>query len=90
MRALETNCDVFMKATKVAGVYTSDPEKNPDAEFLPKISYKEVLSGNIQVMDHTAITLAKENNMPIVVFSLREEGNLKKILSGIGHYSLIS
>ena len=90
LRALETNCDVFMKATKVAGVYTSDPEKNPDAKFLPKISYKEVLDGDIQVMDHTAITLAKENNIPIVVFSLREEGNLKKILSGVGHYSLIS
>ena len=90
LRALETDCDVFMKATKVAGVYTSDPEKDKNAKFLAEISYKDVLEGDIRVMDHTAITLAKENNIPVIVFSLKESGNLKKILSGNGNYSIIS
>lgn len=90
LRALETDCDVFMKATKVSGVYTSDPEKDKNAKFLKNISYKDAIGDEIRVMDHTAITLAKENNIPIIVFSLKEEGNLKKILDGNGNYSLIS
>ena len=89
LRALETNCDIFIKATKVDGVYDSDPVKNPNAVFLEKLSYDEVIDRNIKVMDHTAITLAKENNIPMIVFSLKEKGNLEKVLLGTGRYSLI-
>lgn len=89
LRALETNCDTFVKATKVDGVYDSDPVKNPNAQFLGKLSYDEVIDKNIKVMDHTAITLAKENSIPMIVFSLQEEGNLEKVLFGTGKHSLI-
>jgi uridylate kinase len=90
LRALETGCDVLMKATKVAGVYDSDPMENPDAVLLEKLSYRDVLDKNIRVMDHTAVTLAHENSMPIFVFSLKEEGNLERILAGSGVCSVIS
>lgn len=89
LRALETSSDTFIKATKVDGVYDSDPVKNPDAQFLKKLSYNEVIDKNIKVMDHTAITLAKENGIPMVVFSLKEKGNLEKVLLGTGKCSLI-
>ena len=89
LRALETNCDTFIKATKVDGVYDSDPVKNPAARFLEKLSYDEVIDKNIKVMDHTAITLAKENGIPMIVFSLKEKGNLEKVLLRTGKYSLI-
>lgn len=90
LRALELDCDILMKATKVDGVYDCDPEKNPDAKFLKTLSYKDAVEKNIRVMDQTAITLARENNMPLVVFSLKEAGNLSKILSGNGIYSIIN
>ncbi|MDR1235994.1 MAG: UMP kinase [Holosporaceae bacterium] len=90
LRALETGCDVLMKATKVAGVYDSDPQKNPDAVMFETLSYKDVFDKNIKVMDQTAITLAQENNMPIFVFSLEEEGTLEKVLAGNGICSIIS
>lgn len=90
LRALELDCDILMKATKVDGVYDCDPEKNPNAKFLQTISYKDAVEKNIRVMDQTAITLARENKMPLVVFSLKEPGNLSKILSGNGVYSIIN
>ncbi|GHU12668.1 uridylate kinase [Alphaproteobacteria bacterium] len=90
LRALEMGCDVLMKATKVDGVYTSDPEKNTDAKFIGKLSYKEVIEKDIRVMDQTAVTLAKENNIPIIVFSLKECGNLGRVLAGEWPCSLIS
>jgi uridylate kinase len=89
LRALELDCDMLLKATKVDGVYDSDPMKNPDAKFLKEISYSEAMEKNIRVMDQTAITLASENKMPLVVFSLKEPGNLSKVLSGNGVYSVI-
>ena len=89
LRALETNCETFIKATKVDGVYDSDPVKNPNARFLEKLSYDEVIDKNIKIMDHTAITLAKENGIPMIVFSLKEKGNLEKVLLRTGKYSLI-
>jgi len=89
LRALETNCDSLIKATKVDGVYDSDPVKNSNAQFLEKLSYDEVIDKDIKVMDHTAITLAKENSIPIIVFSLKEKGNLEKVLLGTGKCSLI-
>lgn len=90
LRAAELSCDVLIKATKVDGVYTSDPEKNVDAQFLQHISYKNAIEKDIRVMDQTAITLAKENNVPIIVFSIKIPGNLEKVLSGNGHCSIIS
>jgi len=89
LRALETNCETFIKATKVDGVFDSDPVKNPNAQFLKKLSYDEVIDKNIKIMDHTAITLAKENGIPMIVFSLKEKGNLEKVLLRTGKYSLI-
>ncbi|MDR1334936.1 MAG: UMP kinase [Holosporaceae bacterium] len=89
LRALEIGCDVIMKATKVPGIYTSDPEKDSNAQFMKKVTYRDVIDKNIMVMDHTAISLAKENAIPIIVFSLKEEGNLCNILSGSGHYSIM-
>lgn len=89
LRALETNCETFIKATKVDGVFDSDPIKNPNAKFLEKLSYDEVIDKNIKIMDHTAITLAKENGIPMIVFSLKEKGNLEKVLLRTGKYSLI-
>jgi uridylate kinase len=90
LRALETECNVLLKATKVAGVYDSDPQKNPNAVMFKTLSYKEVFDRNIRVMDQTAITLAQENSMPIFVFSLEEEGTLEKVLAGNGVCSIIS
>lgn len=89
LRALELNCDVLMKATKVDGVYSSDPVTNPDAKFYDKLSYAEVFAKDIKVMDKTAVTLASENNMKIIVFSLKQDGNIAKALKGEGKHSLI-
>lgn len=90
LRALETNCDVLIKATKVDGVFDSDPIKNPKARFFDKLSYSDVLERDIKIMDQTAITLAKENDVPVIVFSLKEKGNLEKVLKGTGKCSTIS
>jgi uridylate kinase len=90
LRALETGCDVLMKATKVSGVYNRDPMKNSNAILLKELSYKEILDRDIKVMDQTAITLASENHIPVFIFSMKEEGVLKKILSGKGLFSVIS
>jgi uridylate kinase len=90
LRALETGCDILIKATKVAGVYDSDPQKNPDAVMFKTLSYKDVFDKNIKIMDQTAVTLAQENNVPIIVFSLEEEGTFEKVLAGNGVYSIIS
>jgi uridylate kinase len=89
LRALEIECDVIMKATKVQGIYTSDPVKNANAQFMERVTYRDVLDKDIRVMDHTAISLARENDIPIIVFSIKKEGNLGEILSGNGHYSII-
>jgi uridylate kinase len=90
LRALEMGCEVLMKATKVAGVYTSDPETNESARFIEKISYKDAIDSDIRVMDQTAITLARENKIPVIIFSIKETGFLKKVLTGEGLCSIIS
>lgn len=90
LRGLELGCDVLMKATKVDGVYDSDPMKDPNAKFLKELSYKDAVEKDIRVMDQTAITLARENGIPLVVFSLKEPGNLLKVLAGNGVYSVIN
>jgi uridylate kinase len=82
LRAMEIGAEVLLKATKVDGVYAADPEKNPEAVKFDRISYTEVLQKNLKVMDATAISLARDHNMRIVVFSLHQPGNIKKAVLG--------
>ena len=82
LRAIEIKADMLFKATKVDGVYDKDPEYYQKAKFYPEISYSDVLKKNIQVMDLTAITLCKENRLPLTVFNIRKKGNLKKAVLG--------
>ncbi|MBA4336630.1 UMP kinase [bacterium] len=90
LRALELKCDVLLKATKVDGVYSSDPQKNKDAKKFDTISYKDVLSMDLQVMDLTAVALCKDGGMPILVFDLAKIGNIKKAVMGEKLGTLIS
>lgn len=82
LRAIEIEADVMLKGTRVDGVYTADPKKDPAATKFDRISYDEVLSRGLKVMDLTATALCKENNMPIYVFNMDEEGNLCRMLEG--------
>jgi uridylate kinase len=82
LRAVEIGADVIMKATKVDGVYDSDPVKNPDAKKFREITYIDVLKKGLKVMDSTAVSLCMDNNLPIIVFSLMKKNNVRKILEG--------
>jgi uridylate kinase len=88
LRAMEIRADVIMKATKVDGVYNADPVKNKLAVMFKKISYIDVLTQNLKVMDSTAITLCRDNSLPIVVFNLQKKGNIRGVICGkkIGTY----
>ncbi len=82
LRAIEIQADVMLKGTKVDGVYDDDPNKNPSAKMFQNLSYMEVLSRKLKVMDLTAISLCMENQLPLIVFNLFRKGNLKKLLTG--------
>ncbi|HEX3552506.1 MAG TPA: UMP kinase [Thermoanaerobaculia bacterium] len=82
LRANEIHADVLLKATKVDGLYDSDPEKNPDAVLLPEVTYQEVLEKNLQVMDTAAISLCRDNGIPIVIFDLMTSGNVRRVVCG--------
>ena len=82
LRAVEINADLLIKATKVDGIYDSDPKKNPEAKKFDRLTYMEALSRQLEVMDATAISLCMENHMPLMVLNLWEEGALKKALMG--------
>ena len=82
LRAVEINAELLIKATKVDGIYDSDPKKNPDAKKYDCLTYMEALSKQLQVMDATAISLCMENHMPLMVLNLWEEGSLRKALMG--------
>jgi len=82
LRAIEIGADIIMKATKVDGIYCSDPVVNQDAKKYDFISYSEVIEKELKVMDATAVTLCRENKLPIIVFKLLEEGNLHKVIYG--------
>lgn len=84
LRASEMNCDALIKGTKVDGIYSADPQKDKDAKRFETLSYMDVLTKDLKVMDATAISLARENNIPIVVFNVRQKGNLAKTLAGTG------
>lgn len=90
LRATELKAQILLKATKVNGVFDKDPEIHKDAKHFKKISYSDILSKNLRIMDMTAITLCKENNLPIRVFDVNGKGNLKEILSGQEIGSLVS
>jgi uridylate kinase len=82
LRAMETDCEVILKATNVDGVYDKDPKKHNDAKFYKELTYIEALQQNLKVMDATAISLCMDNKLPIVVFNLNKEGNIKKAIMG--------
>lgn len=82
LRAIEINADVILKGTRVDGIYTSDPEKDPTAKRFQKISFAECISKNLRVMDMTAFTLCMENNLPIIVFDMNKPGNLLSVVTG--------
>src|SRR5437763_5907524 len=82
LRANELKCSIIFKATKVDGIYTADPEKNPDAKKIAHATYQRVLAERLEVMDAAAIDLARGSNIPIYIFSLRENGNIRRALLG--------
>lgn len=82
LRAVEIGADVLLKGTRVDGVYSSDPEKDPKAEKFDKISFEDAIKRRLKVMDSTAFTMCRENNMPVIVFDMNKSGNLKKLVNG--------
>ena len=89
LRASEMDCDALLKSTQVDGVYDSDPLKNPKAKKFDEISYNEVIEKRLGVMDLTAIAMARENKLPIIVFSQHEKNALQKVLAGKGNFTVI-
>lgn len=90
LRATEMNCDVILKGTRVDGVYSADPEKDPTAERYDQLSYMDVLSRDLSVMDASAISLARENSIPMLVFSIEETGAFARVLQHQGKFTLIT
>lgn len=89
LRAAEMGCDALLKGTSVDGVYTADPKKDASATRYEELTYQEVLAKDLRVMDASAIALMRDSDIPIVVFSIREEGSLRKTLTGEGTYTVI-
>ncbi len=89
LRAAEMNCDALLKGTSVDGVYDSDPKKNADAKRYDTVTYGKVLADNLKVMDASAVALCRDNNIPIVVFSIREKGNLARVIAGEGTQTIV-
>ena len=90
LRATEMNCDAILKGTRVDGVYSADPEKHPDAERYDALTFMDVLSRDLAVMDASAISLARENNIPILVFSIEKSGGFEQVLRHQGKFTLIN
>jgi len=90
LRAAEMGCDALFKGTSVDGVYDADPKQKPDAKRYETVSFNTVLSDNLKVMDATAVALCRDNNIPIVVFNVREQGNLARVLGGGGMATVVS
>jgi uridylate kinase len=82
LRAIEIKADVILKGTRVAGIYSADPEKDPSAQKFDKISFADCISNKLSVMDMTAFTLCMENNLPIIVFDMNKKGNLERVVTG--------
>ncbi len=90
LRAIEMNCDAVFKGTQVDGVYSADPRKNPDAVRFDRLSYKDVLSKDLKVMDASAVAMARDNKVPIVVFSIKEKDAFARVAAGEGKFTIIS
>ncbi len=90
LRAVEINADVILKGTRVDGIYNADPEKDPNAVRYEKLTFSEVISQNLKVMDMTAFTLCQENKLPIIVFDMNTPGNLQKVVEGKAIGTLVS
>lgn len=90
LRATEMGCDALLKATKVDGVYTADPVKDPKAVRYDRLSYMECLSKDLKVMDASAISLARENRIPILVFSIHNHGAFAEVVQGLGRFTIIT
>lgn len=89
LRAAEMGCNALLKGTQVDGIYTADPKKDANATHCHRLTYKEVLSNDLAVMDASAISLARENNIPILVFSIREKGSFAKVIKGMGKFTIV-
>lgn len=89
LRAAEMRCDALLKGTSVDGVYDSDPKKNADAKRYDTVTYDRVLADNLKVMDASAVALCRDNDIPIVVFSIREKGNVARVLAGEGVQTIV-
>jgi len=89
LRAAELRCDALLKGTSVDGVYDSDPKRNPDATRFEAVTYDKVLANNLKVMDASAVALCRDNEIPIVVFSIREKGNVARVLAGEGVQTIV-
>lgn len=90
LRAAEMKCDAFLKGTQVNGIYSEDPKINPDAERYTELTYEDVITRNLKVMDTTAIALARDNKIPVIVFSIHTPGALVSVLEERGLYTVVS
>jgi uridylate kinase len=90
LRAMEIKADVLLKATKVEGIYSADPTTNKDAVKFEQISYMEILQRNLRVMDMTAVSLCKDNDLPMIIFSMNQPGNIRRVIAGEKVGSLVT
>jgi uridylate kinase len=90
LRAAELQCDALLKGTSVDGIYDSDPKKNANAKRFEKITYNDILAKDLRIMDPAAIALARDNAIPVVVFSIREAGNIQNMLKGSGTFTVVT
>jgi uridylate kinase len=90
LRAIEIHADLLIKATKVNGIYSADPEKHPDAEFIPRLTFHDVLTRDLRVMDAAAVSLCRENQLPIIVLNIQERGAVAAALRGETRGTLVS
>lgn len=89
LRASEMGCDAMFKGTKVNGIFTADPQKDPSAKHIPTLTHMEVLQKDLKIMDPAAISLARDNKIPVVVFNIREHGNFKRVICGQGQFTIV-
>ncbi len=89
LRASEMQCDVMMKGTKVNGIFTADPQKDPTAVHIPELTHMDVLQRDLKVMDPAAVSIARDNNIPVVVFNIREAGSFKRVVCAEGLYTIV-
>ncbi len=90
LRAVEMNCDALLKGTQVDGVYSADPKTDPDAQRYDSLTYQDVLARDLRVMDTAAVALARENDVPILVFSIHEPGAFREVVNGGGTYTIVA